>query len=150
MVLKKLNSNLILSLIKSVACLTVCMIIIYAIAFLNATPVFRGYANKYELYIGDNSSCASVISVNADEYPFIHNIYGESCTITGDFNLTEFLSDMNASLIFYENIGDGMNYYAYSPKIKYKKEILGKTVNLHVYISKSKIKVGSPLIYGGY
>ena len=129
---------------------TISFIFLIAISLNTAKPIFKDYSDNYELYLNENSSNASIISVNQTTYPFIHNKYGESCTVNKDFDIMAFFGEMSADLVFIEKLDNGICYYAYSPKIKYKKSIGQKIVNLHVFIGTDRIKIGSPLIYGGY
>ena len=131
----------------------ICFIVLITISFNTSTPIFKDYANSYELYLNENSSNAKIISANATMYPFIHNKHGESCTVSmvnNKFDLSKFLIEMGADLVFTETLEEGTCYYAYSPKIKYRKSVGDRIINLHVYIGKNTVKVGSPLIYGGY
>lgn len=142
--------KLLINILKPLGCVVVCVAVMYCVSLSIATPVFKDYADRYELYVNSNSSCANILSVNCSEYPFIQNIYGESCTINKDFDLKDFLFQMDAPILFTETLDTGVCYYAYSPKIKYKKSVNGKIVNLHVFIGQEHVKIGTPLIYGGY
>ena len=55
-------------------------------------------------------------------------------------------------LTFTERIDGGTAYYCYAEKIGAAKAVCvnGFPVNLHVYIKDNGIKVGVPLIFGGY
>ncbi len=123
-----------------------CLVLMF---FVCNFPVFYNYTNKLEIY-DNGKSAGEIINVNSLSSIFIHK-YGEAIYLDKDeFCLQNFLNDFNASIIFTENLENGTCYYAYSPQIKYVEKINGKNINLHVYVGKLNVKVGSPLIYGGY
>lgn len=116
----------------------------------NAKPLFKGYADCYELYVHGNNNAVEIVSANDRLYPFINNVFGESFKMDiADFNLDEFLKNFDARLLFTERIEQGVSYYAYSPKIAYRQQVFGQTVNLHVFVG-GQVTVGSPLIYGSF
>lgn len=55
-------------------------------------------------------------------------------------------------LTFTESVDGGTAYYCYAEKIGAAKAVYvnGFPVNLHVYIKDTSVKVGVPLIFGGY
>jgi hypothetical protein len=62
----------------------------------------------------DFSCSEKIISVNKFEYPFILNVKGESAIIEKqNFSLTDFLKDLNAQIVLYENGENYICYYAY-------------------------------------
>ena len=124
-----------------------------AILVPNKSPIFYGYAPKFELYLQSASSNAVMVVANADDYSNFINVKGESFkTVKENFNLHNFFSDMNAKLLFTESVAEGTSYYAFSKSIRYRDEVRGEVVNLHVFISNAtnQVKVGSPLIYGSF
>ena len=115
-----------------------------------AVPVFDSYADKFEV-TKEASSKADFINLKKSEFKFISGVKSESFSLeTDDFNLTDFLNAYNAKTVFVEKTEAGVSYYAYSKKIKYKKTINGKEINLHINISNEKVTVGSPIIFGGF
>ena len=74
----------------------------------------------------------------------------ESCVLEKDFDVEKLLYDLDAEIIFTETSQFVTSIYCFSPKLKYKKIINGEIINLHVAISESQIKIGSPIIYGSY
>ena len=126
--------------------LAVCLALTF---FVNNFPVFYSYSNSLEIYDKGKSS-GNIISISNFSAIFRHK-YGEAfVTEKNQFQLQNFLKDFNAKIIFFEEIEKGTCYYAYSPKIKYFESINGEIINLHIYIGEVSVKVGSPLIYGGY
>lgn len=127
----------------AVACL-------FSVYFTNKTPIFSDYGKNYELYIASASSSAKIINVNDKEFPFVFNVKGQAVSLDKQtFDLDAFISDFNAKIVFSEQVAGGDLYYAYSPKIKYKKKIGSDTVNLQVFIGE-QVKVGSPIIFGSF
>ena len=117
----------------------------------NNAPVFKNFADEYEVYLTDFSCSNKIINVDKNKYPFIINVKGESAVIDKEkFNLQSFLSDLNAELVLVESDENYSCYYAYSPNIKKSKAFKDKTINLHIAITDDCVKVGSPLIYGSF
>ena len=117
---------------------------------LNSRPVFSDYSNKIELYFNSSSSMAQIVNIDSFNKQFFFSVRGESFKVDKQaFDLENFLKEFSALMVFVEEIEEGVSYYAYSPKIKYRAKILGKTVNLHIFLGK-QITVGSPLIFGSF
>lgn len=132
------------------------LVVIFAILCLssvkvaNSQPIFKGYADSFELYLGGQKSGVEIVRASINLFPFIHNVCGESFKMeAANFNLETFFKQFNAQILFIEEISEGICYYAYSPKIKYRQQVLGEIVNLHVFVGK-QITVGSPIIYGSF
>ena len=116
-----------------------------------AKPVFSDYADSFELYLHECSSNASIVFVSKSDYPFISDIKGESCKLLkSEFEIEKFLNEFSATVHFTEVIDEGTAYYAYSEKIRYSAEVKGQRINLHIFIAKESVTVGSPLIYGSF
>ena len=134
---------------KKVLVLILATCILINLAICNNQPLFSQFNNKFEVYLS-NSSNGQIVYADAKTYPFISGIYGESVTINKeDFALQDFLSNMQAKIIFTEQIDEGISYYAYSPKIKYRTKIKNKIINLQIFVGKN-VKVGSPIIFGSF
>lgn len=133
---------------KKIACFAFCIIIIVGVWLTSATPIFANYSNTYELYIGSSSSNAKIVSAGIKEYPFIKNVKGESCIV--DCTVENVISDFNAVVIFTEQTAEGVSYYAYSKDLKKSKILRGEEINLHVFVGKDYVKVGSPIIFGSF
>ncbi len=127
------------------------IILIFSLIIFNNTPLFSEYSCEYEVFTKSGSNINSVKKVSKGEYIWCFGIKGESCVIEGQkFCLSDFFKQLNADELFSEKVGEIMVYYAFSPQIKYRERVQGKTVNLQVAISKDYVKVGSPLIYGSF
>ena len=112
-------------------------------------PLFSDYADRYELYLKENSSVAEIVNADNYSFPFYVSVKGEACVVKcGDEK--EIIGDFNAEIIFTEETDDAVIIYAYSKKIPYEKIVSGKKVNLQIEKRNDVIKVGSPLIYGSF
>ncbi len=112
-------------------------------------PLFSDYADRYELYLKENSSVAEIVNADNYSFPFYVSVKGEACVVKcGDEK--EIIGDFNAEIIFTEETDDAVIIYAYSEKIPYEKIVKGKKVNLQIVKRNDVIKVGSPLIYGSF
>ena len=136
---------------KRLLCMFLFAIFIMGIWTMNVQPIFKDYGNVYQVFLNESSSLAKVVSVDKAGFRKLKGIKGESCKVNADnFNLNEFLLDYSASVIFIEEIQEGVSYYAYTPKINYREEIFGKTINLHVFVGKNQVTMGTPIIYGSF
>ena len=118
--------------------------------WFSVTPVFFRCTDSLEISLG-NSSSAKLVRVTALESLFINNIQGESFKVEVDkFDFNNFIKEFNASVVLVEKTEQGVGYYAYSPTIRYKESIKGRTVNLHIFIAEKEVTVGTPIIYGGF
>lgn len=112
-------------------------------------PLFSDYADRYELYLKENSSIAEIVNADNYSFPFYVSVKGEACVVKcGDEK--EIIGDFNAEIIFTEETDDAVIIYAYSKKIPYEKIVSGKKINLQIAKRNDVIKVGSPLIYGSF
>lgn len=136
--------------LKKISVITLSFLIILFFATSNAKPIFGAYTNSFEIYLFNPSSNAKILTVSKNEYPFIHNKVGESCKISGEFSLCEFLTDLSAAIIFTEKTDAGISYYAFSEKVPYKREICGQIINLQIFIAENSVTVGAPIIYGSF
>ncbi len=121
-----------------------------ALYAFSAKPVLCdfGSVTLYEYYGsfsgGENYSGGLVIK---------RRIKGESCDISG-VSYQEILESFSATHVLTEETPFGVSFYAFSPKIPYRAEINGKTVNLHYFKRADEetgaAKLGTPIIFGGY
>ncbi|MBO4251787.1 MAG: hypothetical protein J5911_03890 [Clostridia bacterium] len=128
----------------SIVLFVFCFYALYA----ERSPVFRGYATEYELYLKAGSfGEGTVYATDKDYYEYL-NVKGESCFVNASYE--QLLRDFNATHIFIETTAAGESRYAYSPRIRYKIYIGGRAVNIHYFTCESYAKVGTPIIYGGF
>lgn len=136
--------------LKKIICLAVCVFSLFGVWVSGRTPVFAEYSDSYELYVGSASSNARIITVDEKSFPFVQKVSGEGVTLDDDITVQEITEKFDAKLIFTESVAEGVSFYAYSEKIGYKAVVRGEKVNLHVFVGKDYVKVGSPIIYGSF
>ena len=135
---------------KRLCVIIVAVMLIISAYFINSRPVFVEYSNNFEVYLNSTSSSAQILNMQFSSFIGLKNIRGESFKIDiEDFNMEEFLNDYSARIVFVEEIEQGVSYYAYSPKIKYRTKLFGQTINLHIFIGK-QVTIGAPLIFGSF
>ncbi len=136
---------------KKICLFISCVLVLSSIYHINKTPIFKDYATKYEVYLNSPDSTANFIMVDQPNFCFLSGVKGESFkTEKNTFDLESFLKDFSANLVFLEEIEQGVSYYAFSNKIKYRTTLHNKTVNLHVFINDTMVTIGSPLISGSF
>ena len=134
---------------KRLCVIIVAVMLIISGYFINSRPVFVEYSNNFEVYLNSASSSAQIANTKFGFFS-VKNIRGESFKIDiEDFNIEDFLNDYSARIVFVEEIEQGVSYYAYSPKIKYRSKLFGQTINLHIFIGK-QVTIGAPLIFGSF
>ena len=137
-------------LLKLMATLTFAAGMCLSFALLPDNLCFRQGA-RYIFYCGDTSkNCNEVV---ADDFPSLtrltlEKVCGES-TEYAELDLNEFLQSVNGKVLFTEELSDSVNYYC-SADLPYSVKLYGQTVNLHVCVKESGVKVASPIIFGGY
>ena len=77
-------------------------------------------------------------------------VKGESFTAPLNYDYKKLLEELNAKIVMTEDASEGNSYYAYSKKIRYCKTINDKKINLHIFVGKTGITVGTPIIYGSF
>lgn len=122
---------------------------IAALAFLSVNLCFSGGEN-YTFFCGDTSkNCKEITVNNPTLYRLtLSNVCGESTTYK-KFDLQTFLSSVNGKVVFKEELSDSTNYYC-TANLPYSITLYGEKINLHISIKKEEVKVGSPIIFGGY
>lgn len=137
--------------LKKILVVISAMVLMVSLLFLNNSPLFKNYSKNYEIYLDNYSNSSAIITVNNNKYPFVFSKKGESvCIEKESFKLPTFLLEMNARIVFSEEFDGKISYYAYSPKIKYIQRVKNQNINLHIVVSESLVKVGSPIIYGSF
>lgn len=136
--------------LKKICALLAVLISLAVIGSGNSSSVFLGYADKFEVCLSHGSD-GQILSVNENQLKFLTAIKGESFKADkNSFDLDAFLSEFNGKILIVERIESGTSYYGYSPKIKYRKNMNGTTINFHVFIGEKTVTVGSPVIYGSF
>ena len=136
--------------VKKISVLIASILLLLCLFFLNRVPVINN-ANQNEVYLSSYSMSSQIKKVHKKDFKFILGVKGECYTIdVNDFCLDEFLRQLNATIIFTENLSNVDCYYGYSPNIKYLEMVKGRLINVHIAISKSYVKIGCPIIYGSF
>lgn len=109
---------------------------------------------EYTFYVGSASSQAEIITVcggAARTAARLKDIRGESTVYayTSD-GVEKIMDEFSAEIVFFEKCATSESVYCYSPEFSDCIMIDGRAVNLHVASDGVKIKVGSPIIFGGY
>ena len=136
---------------KKIFVFALSLILVSTFFLFQRQPLFKNYGNDFEIYLSEGSSLSQVVVVSKQDFVLYGDVKGESCVILkNEFSVGDFFADFNAKILFSEMVEEGVSYYGYSSKIKYAESIDGKRVNLHVFVGKTQIKVGSPIIYGSF
>lgn len=126
---------------------------IFAVMCMAAAPArvcFEGGEN-YTFYCGHSSAdCREVHPVlNAEaERLLLKDVCGESAEYKS-LNIEEYLKSVNGKVLFEEKTGDSVNYYC-SADFPYSVNLYGQEVNLHICVKEDRVKIASPIIFGGY
>ena len=126
------------------------VLIIFAIAALPKRICFDGGEN-YVFYCGTSS--ADCKTVRADKNAkilrvFLTDVCGEGAEFK-ELDIDGFLSSVGGKIIFSESAAGITNYYC-SADLPYSVIIDGAEINLHIAVCENSVKVGSPIIFGGY
>ena len=111
---------------------------------------FKG-AENYSFFCGDTSkNCREVCTkVNASLKKLtLSDICGESANYS-DLDIESYLASVNGEIVFVETLSDSVNYYCRAD-MPYSVTLYGEEINLHICVKDSGVKVGSPIIFGGY
>lgn len=106
---------------------------------------------NYTFYCGTSSAdCREVrATFNAEiKRLLLTDVCGESVEYK-NFDLGSYLEQVDGKIMFTEELSDSVNYYC-TANLPYSVNINGYTINLHVCVRKDRVKVASPIIFGGY
>lgn len=119
-------------------------------AFNSYSPLFR-YADTVEVYRQKGSFGKGMVADEA-EYVLINYKSGESCVISGVKKKSphKIAKELGGKILFAEETETGVSYYGYSRKIRYREIIKGEAINFHIFVGKDFVKIGLPIIYGGF
>ena len=119
-------------------------------AIFQAELCFKN-AESYTFFCGDTSkNCREVrAGRNATLKKLtLSDICGESAEYAG-LDIESFLKSVNGEIVFVETLSDSVNYYC-TADLPYSVTLYGKQINLHICVKESGVKVGTPIIFGGY
>ncbi len=137
--------------LKKLGAIVSLFIICFSLSATSVQPVFKNYADSFEVYLESASSLAQIERVKKQDYYFLRGVKGESvCLESENFSLEKLLLDFDAQIKFTERTCDSEIFYAYSPQIKYLKTVGGEKVNLQIAVAKDRVVLGSPLIFGSF
>ena len=108
-------------------------------------------AKNYTFFCGDTSKdCREVHATKnaALKKLTLTEICGESAEYSS-LDIERFLKSVNGEIIFVETLSDSVNYYC-KADLPYSVSLYGETINLHICVRENGIKVGSPIIFGGF
>ncbi len=60
------------------------------------------------------------------------------------------IANLSGKLLWSEESEDMKVFYAYSPRLQEQIKVHDKKVNLMISVSKNKVSIGTPLLYGSY
>lgn len=126
------------------------VLIIFAISALPKRICFEGGYN-YVFYCGTSSADCKV--VRADDNAkltriFLKDVCGEGAEFK-ELDIDGFLAGVNGKIVFSESVAGITNYYC-SASLPYSTVLDGAVINLHIAVCEDSVKVGTPIIFGGY
>lgn len=135
--------------LKLVMSLCALITIVAAIAFLSVRVCFEK-GEDYTFFCGNTSKDCREVATNTPALSrlVLFNVCGESATYK-NFDLQSYLTSVDGKIVFEEKLDDSVNYYC-TANLPYSILLYGKKINLHISIKKESVKVGSPIIFGGY
>lgn len=134
---------------KKIASLA-CVLFFAAFFWLIGAFSLPASAASREYYLYDSSSQAT-IQTELSPFDLLY-VCGESAEYEREEMsfLEEILETYRAEILFVEEACGVRSYYCYSPRLGKASVINGYAVNLHVACKGSHVKVGTPLIFGGF
>lgn len=136
--------------IKRTSAIAAAFAVFLSLSILPAKVCFADGENRI-FYCGDSSkNCKEVDGDGfaAFKLLFLKDVCGESAEFY-NLDLNEFLNKYDAEIIFCEQLSDSVNYYC-KANLPYEVTLYGQDINLHICVREEGVKVGSPIIFGGY
>ncbi|MCH5148008.1 MAG: hypothetical protein J1G05_01425 [Clostridiales bacterium] len=125
-------------------------LIIFAIAAIPKRICFNGGYN-YVFYCGTSSADCKVVRADGNAKLtrlFLNDVCGEGAEFK-ELNIENFLLSLGGEIVFSESAAGITNYYC-KANLPYSVEIDGEKINLHIAVCEGSVKVGTPIIFGGY
>ena len=125
-------------------------ILLAVFTICQAKICFKG-AESYAFFCGDTSKNCREVTANSNpmfKRLTLFDICGE-CAEYSELDIESFLKSVNGEIKFVETLSDSVNYYC-TADLPYSVNLYGEQINLHICVRESGIKVGSPIIFGGY
>lgn len=131
--------------------LTLSCVICAAVALAPKRLCFDG-GKDYTFFCGTSSADCREITVSGESAKSVKlallNVCGEA-TVYDNASAEQIIKKFNAKVIAKEELYDSVNYYC-KADLPYSVELYGTEINLHVSVKGNSVKVGSPIIFGGY
>lgn len=125
-------------------------ILLAVFTIVQAEVCFKG-AESYAFFCGDSSKNCREVSASKNtalKKLTLSDICGESAEYSS-LDIDSFLKSVNGEIIFVEKLSDSVNYYC-KADLPYSVTLYGEQINLHICVRERGIKVGTPLIFGGF
>ena len=135
--------------LKNLLALTFSIFCFFSIWQLNSESNLSKYGNCYETYTVKSTSTSKIVSSDKLKLGNSFLKTGESLLVLG-VSPKDILEELNAKIIFTENVCGGQNIYAYSNKLKNRIMLNGGVVNLQIFVSSEKTVIGTPMIFGSF
>ncbi|MBE5756623.1 MAG: hypothetical protein E7342_02370 [Clostridiales bacterium] len=130
---------------KRFACLLIVCLTVIAFTFINFDYVFSDYEKQTVFYKGQGGSLSKEV---VGGFNFL-GVLGQSIVLSEE-ETKKVIENLNAKIVFIEEIGETTNYYCYTNKLKYGVTLKKQRVNLHLSTTNGKITLGTPLIFGSF
>ena len=131
--------------------LVLAWLVFAAIALSPRRLCFEG-GKSYTFFCGTSSADCREITVSGKEAESVKlalcNVCGEA-TVYESADAEQIIKKFNAQVIVKEEVCGIVNYYC-KADLPYAVELYGTEINLHVSVKDGRVKVGSPIIFGGY
>lgn len=131
--------------------LVLAWLIFAAVAIAPHRLCFEG-GTVYTFFCGTSSADCREITVDGDKaesmFLSLSDVCGEA-TVYENVDAEQIIKKFRAKVIACEKLCDSVNYYC-KADMPYAVELYGTEINLHVSEKDGRVKVGSPIIFGGY
>ncbi len=125
-------------------------ILIAVIVICQAGVCFKNSEN-YTFFVGDTSKNCREVHADGNaalKKLSLTGVCGE-CAEYSELNIENYLKSVNGEIVFVETLSDSVNYYC-KADLPYSVKLYGEEINLHICVKNNGVKVGSPIIFGGY
>ena len=104
---------------------------------------------EYYLYT-PSSQAKRTPDLSPQDALFLQGVGYEYQTDDGEVFAIKQVRALRATVLKTERVGNICSYYCYSPALGKTVTVLGLKVNLHIVVKGNDVKIGSPLVFGGY
>ncbi|MDE7438906.1 MAG: hypothetical protein K2N23_00090 [Clostridia bacterium] len=136
--------------LKLLAITLIASALIVVIAVCQTRPCFEG-SESYSFFVGNTSKNCKEVRADSNaalKKLTLSNVCGE-CAEYSEFDFESYLKSVNGEIVFVEELSDSVNYYC-KADLPYSVNLYGEEINLHVCVKSDSVKVGTPIIFGGY